>query len=191
MSLQGNADAAVDDDPPLNIQAMHVPIPLPATVTVNRTISSLYDHDADAEEEENNGIWRHVAICQKIPEFRSKKQMTKSASTKKSSMSADEIKELHKEGIRAIIKDSRGFGDLTKDGMKHYIQKLRPGYSPPSRQYVARHLKKMVMQYSRSQREELTHVDHINVTTELNATIEQISKYPKNFEKLNFFRGYF
>lgn len=57
-------------------------------------------------------------------------------------LAKSEIKKLNESVYDCIIKDSRSFMDLRKPGILKFIQQMKPGYKPPARQTVERHLKK-------------------------------------------------
>lgn len=54
----------------------------------------------------------------------------------------DEKLELNELVYDCVIQDSRTFMDFRKRGIRRIFEKLKPGYMPPSRQTIAKHLKK-------------------------------------------------
>lgn len=53
-----------------------------------------------------------------------------------------EKRDLDKLALDAIVTDSCAFNVFSKPGMKAFIEHLRPGYKPLSRQTAAKQLKK-------------------------------------------------
>lgn len=50
--------------------------------------------------------------------------------------------ELNEMVYDCVIQDSRTFMDFNKKGIRRIFAKLKPGYTPPCRQTIAKHLKK-------------------------------------------------
>ena len=57
-------------------------------------------------------------------------------------ISRDEKLELNQLVFDCVIEDSRTFSDFRKRGICRIFEKLKPGYRPPCRQTIAKHLKK-------------------------------------------------
>lgn len=61
---------------------------------------------------------------------------------KQVNISRDEKLELNELVYDCVIEDSRTFLDFRKRGISRIFDKLKPGYKPPCRQTIAKHLKK-------------------------------------------------
>ncbi|CAF3752968.1 unnamed protein product [Rotaria sordida] len=72
--------------------------------------------------------------------------------------------ELHQLCYYAIIKDGRPFNDLNKMGIIALINKLCPGYKPPHRNQVVRHLKDLNKHHHDLLKEELKTVYRLSIT---------------------------
>ncbi|CAF4825681.1 unnamed protein product [Rotaria sp. Silwood1] len=72
--------------------------------------------------------------------------------------------ELHQLCYYAIIKDGRPFNDLNKIGITALINKLCPGYKPPHRNQVVRHLKDLNKHHHDLLKEELKTVYRLSIT---------------------------
>ena len=57
-------------------------------------------------------------------------------------ISKKEKNELDELALNAIVMDSCSFNVFSKPGMKNFIEKLRPGYTPLNRKSAARRLKR-------------------------------------------------
>lgn len=57
-------------------------------------------------------------------------------------ISSEEKRELHNLVFDCVIEDSRTFSDFRKRGIRRFLEKVKPGYKPPCRQTIAKHLKK-------------------------------------------------
>ncbi|CAF1437369.1 unnamed protein product [Adineta ricciae] len=84
--------------------------------------------------------------------------------TKSNKLSRAERKRLDSLAIVAIIQDGRSYGDLHKSGMKKLIDGLQPGYTPPHRNMVTKHLKRLHKQYADRTKNEFEKVKYLSLT---------------------------
>ncbi|CAF1359176.1 unnamed protein product [Adineta steineri] len=66
--------------------------------------------------------------------------------------------------VDAIIQDGRAFGDFQKSGFKKYINALKPGYKPPTRNYIVKKLKRLHQQHTIYTVTEFEQADFLSVT---------------------------
>ena len=59
-----------------------------------------------------------------------------------SSLSIQDKKRFHNAAVNCILTDSRSFSDLSKLGMKAFLNEIKPGYKPPSRHLIRKTIKK-------------------------------------------------
>ncbi|CAF2967829.1 unnamed protein product [Rotaria sp. Silwood2] len=83
------------------------------------------------------------------------------------SISNNKQQYLHDLFTKCIIRDGRTFNDLQKPGLKKILQELIPGYEPPTRYSVVRHLQHLHKFYFKKLIDDLTLIDDISITLDL------------------------
>ncbi|CAF1538917.1 unnamed protein product, partial [Didymodactylos carnosus] len=84
----------------------------------------------------------------------------------KCSLTPQEKSKLHKLSFQCIIQDGRPFNDLTKPGISKLINAIVPGYRPPHRNSMKKHLRRLKFFHTKKLIDELKGVESICITVD-------------------------
>ncbi|CAF3363162.1 unnamed protein product [Rotaria socialis] len=73
---------------------------------------------------------------------------------------------LHQLAVEAVIRDGLPFNAFKKPGLSKLIEEATPGYRPPHRNHITRHIKRLERDHRSKLFEQLKSVDHISITTD-------------------------
>ncbi|CAF3450064.1 unnamed protein product, partial [Rotaria sp. Silwood2] len=162
-----------DSDINMSIQ----PSPLETNVGAKNLVSKvwLYAKKSDNGEQAACQLCDFTCLCHSHSTSTIRQHLiakhNKTALILKSSRASSQImisqalkQELHELCYAAIIKDSRPSNDLNKRGITALINKLCPGYIPPHRNQVVRHLKLLYNHHYYLLKEELKEVYRLSIT---------------------------
>ena len=76
-------------------------------------------------------------------------------------------KELDEAIVNCIIQDSRTFNDFSKPGMREFLNKVVPNYTPPHRTTISKKLKTKYSEYKKMLIETLKNVEKVSITTDM------------------------
>lgn len=110
----------------------------------------------------NANIRRHLANAHGKTNLYSKSQIPKTVTT----IAPVKKKKLDKAAIKAIIIDSRSFGDFRRTGMQSFLQVATPGYKDPTARTVQRNLKQLYNEKKRLLKEQLANVQYVSITSD-------------------------
>jgi hAT family C-terminal dimerisation region len=75
-------------------------------------------------------------------------------------------KKLDDAAIRAIIMDSRSFGDFRRAGMQSFLKIATPGYKGPAARTVQRNLKNLYDEKKKALKEQLKKIQYVSITAD-------------------------
>ncbi|CAF1247685.1 unnamed protein product [Didymodactylos carnosus] len=109
----------------------------------------------------NANIRRHLANAHGKVDLYSKSQVPDQAK-----VAPARKKKLDEAAIKAIIIDSRSFGDFRRSGMQHFLRLALSGYYGPSARSVQRNLKKLYNDKKKELKERLANIQHVSITAD-------------------------
>ena len=110
----------------------------------------------------NANIRRHLANVHGKVNLYSKSQIP----CPPDSVAPGRKRKLDEAAIRAIIIDSRSFGDLRRAGMQSFLRVAIPGYNGPAARTVQRNLKKFYNEKKQTLKEQLSNIQYVSITTD-------------------------
>ena len=110
----------------------------------------------------NANIRRHLANAHGKTNLYSKSQVPRNPD----SIAPEKKRKFDKAAIKAIILDSRSFGDFRRAGMQSFLQVAMPGYKGPTARTVQRNLKTLYNDKKKALIQQLKNIQHISITTD-------------------------
>lgn len=109
----------------------------------------------------NANIRRHLANAHGKVNLYSKSQIPDQAK-----VAPARKRKLDEAAIKAIVIDSRSFGDFRRSGMQHFLRFALPRYYGPSARTVQRNLKKLYNDKKHELKERLADIQHVCITAD-------------------------